>query len=70
MVLREGDSGPAVRVLQEALNRTGLRGVRDIAVDGIFGPQTNTAVRNFQAHDHITVDGIAGPQTRAALGVR
>lgn len=69
VVLREGDTGPAVRVLQQALSGTGLQGVRGIAVDGVFGVQTETALRNFQSRYDIGVDGVAGPQTRAALGV-
>jgi hypothetical protein len=67
VTLREGDRGGAVRVLQTALRDSGLRGVRGITVDGIFGPQTLTSVRNFQAIKGLVVDGIAGPRTRAAL---
>ena len=69
VTLREGDTGPAVRVLQAALNGTHLQGVRNIAVDGSFGAQTFTSVRNFQSLEHLAVDGIAGDRTRAALGV-
>jgi peptidoglycan hydrolase-like protein with peptidoglycan-binding domain len=39
-----------------------------IAVDGIFGPQTENAVESFQSSHGLTVDGIVGPQTSAALG--
>jgi hypothetical protein len=69
VTLHPGMTGGAVRVLQHALSETGLRGVRGIAVDGVFGGQTETAVRNFQARYDLGVDGIAGPQVRAALGV-
>lgn len=69
VILREGSTGGAVRVLQAALRNSGIRGVRGITVDGVFGPQTLTAVRNLQAAKHLTVDGIAGPATRRALGV-
>lgn len=41
--------------------------VGDVAVDGIFGPVTESAVRNFQTAAHIGVDGIVGPVTWAAL---
>lgn len=68
-VLREGGTGAAVTVLQTALRDSGLRGVRGITVDGTFGPQTLTALRNFQEAMHLAVDGVAGPATRAALGV-
>jgi hypothetical protein len=69
LVLRAGDTGAAVTALQEALNATHLPGVRNITVDGSFGPQTVTSVRNFQSLEALAVDGIAGKETRAALGV-
>lgn len=68
VVLRPGSSGAAVRVLQRALAGTHLEGVRGIAVDGQFGSQTETSLRNYQAAKRLEVDGIAGPQVRAALG--
>ena len=38
-------------------------------IDGIFGPQTKTAVRNFQKAWGLKVDGIVGTQTLKALGL-
>ncbi len=38
-------------------------------VDGIFGPQTEAAVRGFQQQRALGVDGIVGPQTWASLVV-
>jgi hypothetical protein len=67
MTLTYGHSGPAVAVLQTALRNSGIYGVRGITVDGDFGSQTLTAVRNFQYVKNLTTDGIAGPQTRPAL---
>ena len=32
-------------------------------MDGIFGPATNNAVRDFQDDHDLAVDGIVGPQT-------
>lgn len=56
--LRRGSRGEEVKVLQRALN---------IEDDGIFGPNTEAAVRAFQQRAGIQVDGIAGGQTQAAL---
>lgn len=41
----------------------------DIAVDGIYGPQTRAATIDFQRQSGIAVDGVVGPQTRRAMGV-
>lgn len=66
--LQRGDSGDPVEALQQALAGSGIYGVRGISVDGDFGPQTQTAVQNFEANQHLTVDsGIAGKQVRDAL---
>jgi peptidoglycan hydrolase-like protein with peptidoglycan-binding domain len=51
--------GRQVELLQKALG--------GIKVDGIFGPETEQAVRTFQASRGLTVDGVAGPATSAAL---
>lgn len=58
--IKQGDTGADVAAVQRKLN---------IAADGIFGPQTTQAVRNFQAWCHLGVDGIVGPQTWKALGL-
>jgi peptidoglycan hydrolase-like protein with peptidoglycan-binding domain len=60
IVLTSGAEGRQVQLLQRALG--------GITVDGIFGPETEAAVRSFQASKGLTVDGIVGPQTSAALG--
>lgn len=41
----------------------------DIAVDGVFGPQTKAATIDFQRDAGIGVDGVVGPRTRSAMGV-
>jgi peptidoglycan hydrolase-like protein with peptidoglycan-binding domain len=59
-----GATGDAVRQLQRALRRTPNLG---IAVDGVFGPATETAVKEFQQGAGLVADGIVGPLTWAAL---
>lgn len=58
-----GSEGPAVTLLQRLLNETG----HAIAVDGIFGPNTHSAVIAFQLAKDLGADGIVGPKTWAAL---
>jgi peptidoglycan hydrolase-like protein with peptidoglycan-binding domain len=41
-----------------------------VAVDGIFGAQTESAVRAFQHSAGVAADGIVGPQTWAKLIVQ
>ena len=53
-----------IRWVQQALNK--LMGVQ-LAVDGISGPMTRSAVRSFQQKHGLLVDGIVGPQTEGAL---
>lgn len=52
-----------VRALQNALNEVGY----DLQPDGMFGPQTESAVLDFQEWKRLNMDGIVGPQTWAAL---
>jgi len=59
-----GSTGDAVRRAQRALRRTPDLG---LAVDGIFGPQTEESVKIFQEGGQLIVDGVVGPQTWAAL---
>lgn len=58
--IRKGSRGVDVSALQQKLN---------LVPDGIFGPITDEAVRDFQKSHNLTVDGIVGPKTWAALGV-
>ena len=59
-LLRKGDKGDDVRLLQHRLNLVG----NQLAEDGIWGVQTDSAVRGYQYRAGLTVDGIV---TRAAL---
>jgi peptidoglycan hydrolase-like protein with peptidoglycan-binding domain len=59
IVLSSGSEGRQVRLLQQALG--------NVTVDGMFGPETEEAVRSFQASKGLPVDGVVGPLTSAAL---
>lgn len=64
--LRVGSSGPSVVVVQTELNRISQNypAIPKInPVDGIFGPQTENAVRRFQQIFGLTSDGIVGKAT-------
>ena len=63
-----GARGQRVRELQVLLNqRLASQGFLPIAVDGDFGPQTKTAVENYQRCFALLVDGIVGQQTWTSL---
>lgn len=77
-----GQAAPAPRVLKLVSPRMRGEDVRAVqialaarfpslglALDGIFGPRTDHAVREFQKSAGLGVDGDVGPLTRAALGL-
>lgn len=69
-VLRLSDPmtrGERVRTLQSCLNKLGFAAGTE---DGVFGPQTEWAVRAFQSDAGIVVDGEVGKATLAALKAR
>lgn len=62
--LRPGNQGAAVTRLQQRLKSLGFyRGT----VDGVFGSQTEQAVKQAQRHYGLEPDGIVGPATWAAI---
>jgi peptidoglycan hydrolase-like protein with peptidoglycan-binding domain len=63
-LLTKGSKGEAVTRLQQGLHQLGY----DLgAVDGIFGPNTERAVKEFQTNNGLAADGIVGPKTWTAL---
>lgn len=61
-----GSRGDEVRQIQTKLKRWGYY---TGSIDGIYGTQTQKAVRYFQSKNGLTVDGIAGKNTLAAMGI-
>jgi len=57
--------GPDVRALQEML----VNNEFDLAIDGVFGPDTRNALVTYQKRNGLTQDGIAGSDTRASFGI-
>ena len=53
-----------IKWVQRSLNQ--IMGLR-LAVDGILGSYTRSAIRSFQQRRGLLVDGIVGPQTEAAI---
>lgn len=66
LLIRRGSTGSTVRTIQSRLKQWGYYKGN---VDGIFGPQTEAAVKYFQRKNGLAVDGIVGPKTAAAIGV-
>ncbi len=63
-ILRRGDSGYAVKKLQQRLKELGYY---TPSVDGEYGARTVEAVKAFQKNNGLTQDGIAGLTTQAKL---
>jgi murein DD-endopeptidase MepM/ murein hydrolase activator NlpD len=62
--MKLGDRGWDVAAMQYILAR---RGYPPGAIDAVFGPATDTALRNFQGALGLSADGLAGPATIAGL---
>jgi len=56
--VRVGSRGETVRLVQEKLG---------LAADGVFGPGTERAVKQWQTDNGLTADGIMGPKSLARL---
>ena len=65
IILKNGDRGALVQLLQLGLGRAGQG---PLATDGVFGPATRAALTRFQESRGLAADGVAGPATQRALG--
>ncbi|WP_078408755.1 L,D-transpeptidase family protein [Priestia abyssalis] len=66
-LLMKGSRGSDVKELQLLLTS---KGYDTKGIDGFFGPNTETAVQQFQKARNLKVDGVAGPVTMKALGMK
>lgn len=66
-LLKRGDRGANVKVLQRALKQEGLYRGR---VDGVFGKGVKRAVKKFQREHRLYADGIAGAKTLRLLHIK
>lgn len=63
MNLSYGSRGESVKQLQQMLNGKGYK----LDVDGIFGNNTLSAVRDYQSRNGLQVDGVVGSKTFGSL---
>ena len=61
---RDGGEEESVKKLQQLLNQTGKFQLEE---DGLFGVNTQKAVKTYQKANNLTVDGIVGQQTWESL---
>ncbi|MCK6257427.1 L,D-transpeptidase family protein [Fictibacillus sp. KIGAM418] len=64
--LKLGSKGTEVKELQRTLTN---KGYSTKGIDGIFGKNTDSAVRKYQKANKLKVDGIVGPATKKRLGM-
>ena len=67
-VLKKGSSGNQVRTAQRLLKSFGISvDNKSLTIDGVFGANTETAVKKYQAKNGLVSDGIIGEKTWARL---
>jgi len=59
--IKLGDTGDDVKRLQRVFARN--KSLGPDAVDGVFGPRTEQAVKDFQQANGLVADGVVGPVT-------
>ena len=63
-MLKLGDKGQQVKMMQQWLNNHGFKAGEE---DGIFGEKTRDAVIEFQGRKKIVTDGMIGSQTQITM---
>ena len=63
---KRGSTGSVVTQIQTKLKAWGYY---SDAVDGVYGSETEAAVKYFQQKNGLSVDGVAGQATLAAMGI-
>lgn len=67
--IKSGSQGNDVYLMQAVLRGRGYKDQngKALELDGVFGPKTDYAVRQFQTKNGLVVDGICGPNTWGKL---
>ena len=65
-VSKNGSRGEEVKKIQTKLKNWGYY---NGSIDGVYGWQTESAVKSFQKKNGLTVDGVAGTKTLNAMGI-
>ena len=65
-ISKNGSRGEEVKKIQTKLKNWGYY---NGSVDGVYGWQTENAVRSFQKKNNLKVDGVAGEKTLNAMGI-
>lgn len=65
-ISKNGSTGSEVKTIQTKLKNWGYYSG---SIDGVYGWQTESAVKSFQKKNGLTVDGVAGEKTLNAMGI-
>jgi len=63
------DGAPTARTAVSGSTVVALQRALGVTADGVIGPVTRRAIRNYQRNQGLAVDGIAGPATLSHLGI-
>lgn len=66
-VLYWGSRGDSVKEVQRRLRQWDYY---DGSIDGVYGTETQTAVKRFQRNNGLTADGVVGKRTASKMGIQ